>query len=76
MIYNNESSKYEREQDVLRTFEPGEVWFTSDTHFYHENILRYCSRPFKDISEMNETLIRRWNETVLSWVASNTSPSR
>lgn len=64
MIYNNESSKYEREQDVLRTFEPGEVWFTSDTHFYHENILRYCSRPFKDISEMNETLIRRWNETV------------
>ena len=64
MMYNNESPQYTREQDVLRIFEPGEVWFTSDTHFYHENILRYCSRPFKDISDMNETLIRRWNETV------------
>lgn len=63
-MYNNESPQYTREQDVLRIFEPGEVWFTSDTHFYHENILRYCSRPFKDISDMNETLIRRWNETV------------
>lgn len=64
MMYNNESPQYMREQDVLRIFAPGEVWFTSDTHFYHENILRYCSRPFKDISDMNEALIRRWNETV------------
>lgn len=64
MMNDNESPQHAREQDALRTFEPGEVWFTSDTHFYHENILRYCSRPFRDIADMNETLIRRWNETI------------
>ena len=50
--------------DLEWKFNPNEVWFTSDTHFYHENILRYSNRPFKDITEMNEELIRRWNETV------------
>lgn len=64
MKNDNESPQYARGQDVLRTFEPGKVWFTSDTHFYHENILHFCSRPFRDITDMNETLIRRWNETV------------
>ena len=50
--------------DTLQVFEPDKVWFTSDTHFYHENILRYCNRPFRDISEMNEALVRNWNEAV------------
>ena len=45
-------------------FEPGNVWFTSDTHFSHANIIKYGDRPFKDVTEMNEELIRRWNETV------------
>ena len=46
------------------TFSPENVWFTSDTHFGHENILRFCNRPFETIEKMNEELIRRWNETV------------
>ena len=49
-------------QDYI--FSPEGVWFTSDTHFWHENILRFCNRPFGSIEEMNEGLIRRWNETV------------
>lgn len=40
------------------------VFFTSDTHFGHENIIRYCDRPFKDTDEMDEAIIARWNETV------------
>lgn len=40
------------------------VFFTSDTHFYHKNILHYCNRPFKDIQEMNQTLIDNWNSVV------------
>lgn len=43
---------------------PEEVWFTSDTHFGHENIIRYCNRPFRNAEEMNAELIRRWRETV------------
>lgn len=38
--------------------------FTSDTHFGHNNIIRYCSRPFANITDMNEELIARWNDRV------------
>lgn len=42
------------------------IWLTSDTHFYHNNILKYEpeSRPFKDINHMNETIVKNWNEKV------------
>ena len=45
-------------------FEPDKIWFTADTHFCHANILRFSGRPFADVTEMNEELIRRWNDTV------------
>lgn len=40
------------------------IFFTSDTHFNHENIIKYCKRPFRDVTEHDEELIRRWNEKV------------
>lgn len=40
------------------------IYFTSDTHFNHSNIIRFCSRPFHDVNEMNEILIQKWNEVV------------
>lgn len=40
------------------------IWFTSDTHFGHANILKYEKRPFKNIDEMNEFFINRWNSLV------------
>jgi len=36
----------------------------SDTHFNHANVIKYCGRPFADVSEMNSILIKNWNETV------------
>jgi calcineurin-like phosphoesterase family protein len=40
------------------------VFYTSDTHFGHKNILKYCSRPFVDVADMGRGMIERWNETV------------
>lgn len=37
------------------------VIFTSDTHFAHANIIKYCNRPFKDAEDMREGLIARFN---------------
>lgn len=39
-------------------------WFTSDEHFNHSNIIKYCNRPFSSLEEMNEALIQKWNERV------------
>ena len=45
-------------------FDGSRVFFTSDTHFNHTNIIRFCSRPFKDVAHMNETIISNWNRVV------------
>ena len=42
------------------------TWFTSDSHFYHDNILKYCPNRgmiWKNADEMNEGLIEKWNKT-------------
>jgi calcineurin-like phosphoesterase family protein len=38
--------------------------FTSDLHFGHRNVINYCDRPWKDKDEMNEGLVKLWNEQV------------
>lgn len=40
------------------------IFFTSDTHFGHINILNFCERPFKSIDEMDEAIITNWNNKV------------
>ena len=39
-------------------------WWTSDHHFGHENIIRYCTRPFANADAMNRTMVDRWNDVV------------
>jgi calcineurin-like phosphoesterase family protein len=40
------------------------IFFTSDQHFGHANIIRFCDRPFADTDEMNDALIANWNAVV------------
>lgn len=40
------------------------IWFTSDLHLGHKAAITMNNRPFSDVEEMNEELIRRFNEVV------------
>ena len=51
--------------EIITKYENGDnLFFTSDTHFCHANIIKFCDRPFKDTKEMNEALIKNWNSVV------------
>ena len=39
-------------------------WWSSDHHFGHANIIRYCGRPFANADEMNRAMVDRWNDVV------------
>lgn len=43
------------------------LFITSDLHFRHANILKYCADSrghFKDVHEMDNTIINNWNSVV------------
>lgn len=40
------------------------IYFTSDLHFCHDREFLYKPRGFKNIEEMNETIIKNWNSVV------------
>lgn len=42
------------------------LFVISDTHFCHNNIIKYCNRPFVDADQMNEAIISNWNNVVSS----------
>ena len=49
---------------LKRTIDKDKLFFTSDTHFGHENIIKYCDRPWAGPVSMNNALIDNWNKVV------------
>lgn len=40
------------------------IYFTSDHHFGHTNIIKYSNRPYLNVNEMHNDYIQKWNEVV------------
>lgn len=39
-------------------------FYISDYHFGHSNIIRYDNRMFKNVNQMDEVMIEKWNNVV------------
>lgn len=48
----------------LKNIPSDNLFFTSDQHFGHANIIKYCNRPFKGVDDMDKAIIQRWNEVI------------
>lgn len=40
------------------------VYFTSDLHLGHDNIIRFCNRPFCSVDDMNNRIIQKYNSVI------------
>jgi calcineurin-like phosphoesterase family protein len=40
-------------------------FYIADSHFSHTSIISHCRRPYRDIDQMDEDMVRRWNAAVL-----------
>ena len=40
------------------------IWWTSDPHFRHNNVIRFCDRPFANTDEMDAKLVENYNKYV------------
>lgn len=40
------------------------TFFISDTHYWHNNIIDFCKRPFGSVEHMNQELIKNHNSVV------------
>lgn len=49
---------------IKKKFDPDKVFFTSDLHLFHKEVIDYCGRPFNSTPEMNKALIDNWNSVV------------
>lgn len=40
------------------------IYYTSDHHFFHNNIIKYQNRPYYSVEEMNDDYINKWNSVI------------
>jgi len=43
------------------------IFYTSDLHLGHTNVIRHCDRPFSNADEMDAALIKNWNDKIHSY---------
>ena len=54
----------QQQKTIALNIKDQNIFFTSDLHFSHANIIKYCDRPFYSAGEMDAAMIANWNNVV------------
>ncbi len=49
---------------LKNVYDSNKVWFCSDLHLWHKNIIHLCKRPYDDVTEMWVDIKTKWNDKV------------
>lgn len=64
-IYAPKENFFDKFNDSLtRLLNKNRIFLIGDLHLDHNNIIKYCNRPFKSRGEMNRRILKNWNDTV------------
>ena len=63
-VFNSLESLLSKLRELIIAKEMPKIFFTSDTHFGSQRHLRLSKRPFRSVSDMDWTMIERWNSVV------------
>ena len=53
-----------RRAEPCRYVEERRTWIWSDLHLHHRNIIRYCTRPYDSVEQMDQALYATWKQRV------------
>ena len=62
IVHNNYNDTIKELRKLIQN--KHKIFFTSDTHFSSERTLKFSRRPFASVDEMNENIIKNWNNIV------------
>lgn len=51
-------------EDIVQEKEQEKIFYISDLHLGHQNILRFDNRPFSSLEEMENVMVEKWNSRV------------
>jgi len=58
------SNTHVRLEKQRMIFDPSKTYFWSDSHFFHNNVITLCRRPFSSVEDMHRGLIQNYNDVV------------
>lgn len=63
-LFNNFNSQPHINKAIEDKYNQTKLYFWSDQHFFHNNIIKYSNRPFRNVGEMNKNMFENYKKHI------------